>query len=95
MQSGQEPEALECNSESETEEGPSTESEDEVAVEDESEADEGKEIDDSGLPPIPTGGPAIHAIHAASGVGYGQSFAGNAHRYLPNFWPPAVKFIVE
>ena len=38
---------------------------------------------------------AIHAIHAASGVGYGQSFAGNAHRYLPNGWLPAVKYLVE
>tara|TARA_B100000686_G_scaffold144373_1_gene151829 strand:- start:221 stop:2314 length:2094 start_codon:yes stop_codon:yes gene_type:complete len=95
VESGQEPEALEGNSELDSEEAPSTESEDEVAVEDESEADKGKEIDDSGLPPIPTGGPAIHAIHAASGVGYGQSFAGNAHRYLPNGWLPAVKYLVE
>ena len=56
---------------------------------------EGDEPDPSGLPPIPTGGPAIHAIHAASGVGYGQSFAGNAHRFLPNGWLPAVRFLVE
>ena len=62
-------------------------------LEDEDEEDE--ETDDSGLPPIPTDGPAIHAIHAASGVGYGQSFAGNAHRYLPNGWLPAVKYLVE
>ena len=95
VESGQEPEAIEGNSESETEEDLSTESEDEVAGEGESEADEGKEIDDSGLPPIPTGGPAIHAIHAASGVGYGQSFAGNAHRYMPNGWLPALKYLVE
>ena len=95
VESGQEPEALEGNSESETEEDPSTESEDEVAVEDKSEPDDGNEIDDSGLPAIPTGGPAIHAIHAASGVGYGQSFAGNAHRYLPNGWLPAVQYLVE
>ncbi len=44
---------------------------------------------------MPTDGPAIHAIHAASGVGYGQSFAGNAHRYVPNGWLPALRFLVE
>ena len=53
------------------------------------------EVDPSGLPPIPTNGPAIFPIHAASGVGYGQSFAGNAHRYVPNGWLAAVKFLVE
>ena len=90
-ESGQEPEALEGNSESEPGEDPSTESEAAATVEDE----EDEETDDSGLPPIPTDGPAIHAIHAASGVGYGQSFAGNAHRYLPNGWLPAVKYLVE
>ena len=62
-------------------------------------ADEGagaaEETDPSGLPPVPTGGPAIHPIHAASGVGYGQSFAGNAHRHVPDNWLAAVKFLVE
>ena len=53
------------------------------------------EVDPSGLPPVPTNGPAIFPIHAASGVGYGQSFAGNAHRYVPNGWLAAVKFLVE
>jgi uncharacterized protein len=53
------------------------------------------EFDPSGLPPVPTNGPAIFPIHAASGVGYGQSFAGNAHRYVPNGWMAAVKFLVE
>ena len=61
--------------------------------EDPEEEEEGP--DPSGLPVVPVGGPAIHPIHAASGVGYGQSFAGNAHRYLPNGWLPAVKFLVE
>ena len=51
--------------------------------------------DHSGVPPVPVGGPAIFAIHAASGVGYGQSFAGNAHRYVPDNWLAAVKFLVE
>ena len=51
--------------------------------------------DPSGLPPVPTGGPAVFAIHAASGVGYGEGFAGNAHRHAENGWLPAVKFLVE
>jgi len=54
-----------------------------------------EEEDKSGVPPVPVGGPAIHPIHAASGVGYGQSFAGNAHRYVPNNWLAAVRFLVE
>ncbi len=66
-------------------------SEPEAAEEEQSEEDDDK----SGLPPIPNDGPAIHALHAASGVGYGQSFAGNAHRYVPNGWMPAVRFLVE
>jgi len=48
-----------------------------------------------GNPEVPVGGPHIHPIHAAAGVGYGQSFAGNAHRYVPDHWVPAVKFLVE
>ena len=48
-----------------------------------------------GNPEVPVGGPHIHPIHAAAGVGYGQSFAGNAHRYAPGNWVPAVKFLVE
>jgi ankyrin repeat protein len=57
--------------------------------------EEDEDDDKSGLPPVPTNGPAIHAIHAASGVGYGQSFAGNAHRYVPDGWLPAVRYLVE
>ena len=53
------------------------------------------ELDPSGLPPAPVGGPAIHPIHAASGVGYGQSFAGNAHRHVPGNWLAALRFLVE
>ncbi len=60
----------------------------------EGEGDE-EEEDHSGVPPVPVGGPAIYPIHAASGVGYGQSFAGNAHRYVPGNWLAAVKFLVE
>ncbi|MEP6496059.1 MAG: ankyrin repeat domain-containing protein [bacterium] len=51
--------------------------------------------DPSGLPPIPVGGPGVYAIHAASGVGYGEGFAANAHQHAPDAWIPAVKYLVE
>ena len=53
------------------------------------------EPDPSGLPPVPEGGPGVWPIHAASGVGYGEGFAGNAHRHAENGWLPSVKFLVE
>lgn len=56
---------------------------------------DGDAVDHSGLPPVPVGGPAVHPIHAASGVGYGQGFAGNAHRHVPDGWLPAVRYLVE
>ena len=49
----------------------------------------------SGLPPVPYGGPAVLPIHAASGVGYGEGFAANAHRYAPTGFLPAIKYLVE
>jgi ankyrin repeat protein len=51
--------------------------------------------DPSGLPPVPVDGPAVFPIHAASGVGYGEGYAGNAHRHVPGGWLPAVKYLVE
>ena len=51
--------------------------------------------DFSGLPPVPVGGPAVHPIHAASGVGFGEGFAGNSHRHVPDGWLPAVRYLVE
>ena len=51
--------------------------------------------DQSGLPPVPVGGPGVFPIHAASGVGYGEGFAANSHRHAPDAWIPAVKFLVE
>jgi ankyrin repeat protein len=56
---------------------------------------EEEETDPSGLPPVPVGGPAVYPIHAASGVGYGQGFAANAHRHVHNGWLPAMRFLVE
>jgi ankyrin repeat protein len=51
--------------------------------------------DPSGLPPIPAGGPGVYPIHAASGVGYGEGYAANAHMHAPDGWLPAVKYLVE
>ncbi len=70
------------------------EAEEQEAEEQEAQEDE-EEEDHSGLAPIPAGGPHIYPIHAATGVGYGQSFAGNAHRYVPDGWMDAVRFLVE
>jgi ankyrin repeat protein len=55
----------------------------------------GDGVDHSGLPPIPLGGPAVYPIHAATGVGHGQGFAGNSHRHVPDGWLPAVRYLVE
>ena len=55
----------------------------------------GDPVDHSGLEPIPVGGPAVYPIHAAAGVGYGQGFAGNSHRHVPDGWLPAMQFLVE
>jgi ankyrin repeat protein len=51
--------------------------------------------DPSGMPATPEGGPAVYALHAASGVGYGEGFESNAHRHVPDGWLPAVKYLVE
>src|SRR5688572_16225522 len=51
--------------------------------------------DTSGVPPVPYGGPAILPIHAATGVGYGEGFAANSHRYAPTGFLPAIKYLVE
>jgi ankyrin repeat protein len=52
-------------------------------------------LDASGLPVVPPGGPGVFAIHAASGVEYGEGFAGNAHRHAPDSWLASVKYLVE
>ncbi|NNF12593.1 MAG: hypothetical protein HKN72_05200 [Gemmatimonadetes bacterium] len=51
--------------------------------------------DPSGLPPVPVGGPGVYPVHAASGVGYGEGFAANIHRVVPDGWLPAMKYLVE
>ena len=55
----------------------------------------GDDTDHSGLPPVALGGPAVSPLLAASGVGYGQGYAGNSHRHVPDGWLPAVRFLVE
>jgi ankyrin repeat protein len=57
--------------------------------------DDGEVKDPSGLPPIPAGGPGVYPIHAASGVGYGEGYAANAHMHAPDGWIPSVRFLIE
>lgn len=70
-----------------------------VAEEDYNEVDDdGEDEDDkdhSGIPEVEIGGPFIYPIHAAAGAGYGQYFAGNAHRHVPENWLAAVRFLIE
>ncbi len=51
--------------------------------------------DRSGKPPIPIGGPGVPPLQAAAGAGYGEGFAGNAHRFAPSGMLAAVKYLVE
>ncbi|HEX9581427.1 MAG TPA: ankyrin repeat domain-containing protein [Gemmatimonadales bacterium] len=54
-----------------------------------------QDVDQSGLAPVPVGGPGTWPIHAAAGVGYGEGYAGNVHRHVPDGWLPAMKYLVE
>jgi ankyrin repeat protein len=47
------------------------------------------------LPPVPVGGPAMTPLHATTGAGYGEGFAGNAHRFAPGGMMAAVRYLVE
>jgi ankyrin repeat protein len=58
-------------------------------------ADTRPTVDVSGLPPVPLGGPSVTPLMAAAGVGYGEGFAGNAHRFAPGGMLAAVKYLVE
>ncbi|MBL8138105.1 MAG: ankyrin repeat domain-containing protein [Acidobacteria bacterium] len=51
--------------------------------------------DVSGLPLLPIGGPGVTPLQAAAGVGYGEGFAANSHRYAPTGMMAAVKYLVE
>ncbi len=58
-------------------------------------AQSGDELDPSGLPAIPVGGPGTWPIQAASGVGYGEGYAANIHRHVPDAWLDAVTYLVD
>ena len=51
--------------------------------------------DVSGLAPVPVGGPAVTPLQAAAGVGYGEGFAANSHRFAPTGMLAAVKYLIE
>jgi len=51
--------------------------------------------DTSGLAPVPIGGPSVTPLHATTGVGYGEGFAANSHRFAPTGMLAAVKYLVE
>ncbi len=51
--------------------------------------------DVSGLPPLPVGGPGVTPLQAIAGVGYGEGFAANSHRFAPIGMMAAVKYLVE
>jgi ankyrin repeat protein len=51
--------------------------------------------DVSPLPPVPVGGPGVTPLQAAAGVGYGEGFAANSHRFAPNGMLAAVKYLIE
>ena len=52
-------------------------------------------VDTSGLPVIPQEGPGFYPINAASGLSHQRGLQGTAHRYVPNGWLPAVKYLIE
>ena len=55
-----------------------------------------REVKDvSGLAPMAIGGPSVTPLMAAAGVGYGEGFAANSHRYAPTGMMAAVKYLVE
>ena len=49
---------------------------------------------DSAAKAVPPG-IGVYAIHRAAGVGYGNGFAGNAHRHAPDGWMPAMRYLVD
>jgi ankyrin repeat protein len=49
----------------------------------------------STLPPLPVGGPGMTPLHAATGAGYLQNYAGNGHRIHPAGWMRGVRYLVE
>jgi ankyrin repeat protein len=54
-----------------------------------------EKMDPSGLPPSKAGDPAVHALHAAAGVGFGTSRVGQQHRHVPGGWFNAIEYLVD
>lgn len=54
-----------------------------------------EEEDPSGLEPVPVGGPAVHPLHAAAGVGFGTSRVAQQHRSVPGGALPSLKYMIE
>ena len=54
----------------------------------------GGDDDPSGMDPVAPGGPHVHPLHAATGVGFGTSRVGQQHRHVPGGWLPAVTYLV-
>ena len=52
-------------------------------------------VDVSGVPPVPVAGPGVPVLLASAGVGYGEGFAGNSHRFAPGGMLAGVKFLIE
>ena len=57
--------------------------------------EEEEEVDPSGLPEVPVGGPAVHPIHAAAGVGFGTSRVAQQHRSVPGGFLESMKYFIE
>lgn len=54
------------------------------------------EGDQSGLPPVPPGGPGAYPIHAVAGnSGHGAGRVGNFHQHVRDGWMPALRYLVE
>lgn len=52
-------------------------------------------VDVSGVPAVPVAGPGVPALLASAGVGYGEGFAGNSHRFAPGGMLAGVKYLIE
>src|SRR4029453_8006364 len=54
-----------------------------------------REMADVGPQGLPAGAPSLTPLHGAAGAGYGEGYAGNAHRFAPTGMMAAVKYLVE
>ena len=54
-----------------------------------------REVGEVGPQGLPAGAPSLTPLHGAAGAGYGEGYAGNAHRFAPTGMMAAVKYLVE